>query len=97
MAMSIGLMHKECKLQMYIWQLQYHILKNLLPNYYICSGSFFRLTGSMKWRQWHKMREIWYVNTNTSEKYTSPSLYLEEDAAFNPRNVDIRLPDYTAL
>ena len=51
----------------------------------------------MKWRQWHKMREIWYVNTNTSEKYTSPSLYLEEDAAFNPRNVDIRLPDYTAL
>jgi len=43
------------------------------------------------------MREIWYVNTNTSEKYTSHSLYLEEDTAFNPRNVDIRLPDYTAL
>ena len=27
MAMSIGLMHKECIPQMCIWQLKYHILK----------------------------------------------------------------------
>jgi hypothetical protein len=43
--MLIGLVHKESNLQMYVWQLQYHILKNLLPNNYICSGSFFRRNG----------------------------------------------------
>ena len=54
---------------------------------------FLGVTGSKKWRLGIWCREIWYVNINTSEKHTSPSLYLEEGIIFNLKNVDIHLSD----